>query len=346
MLTKDRLWKAILEDFFPYAILFYFPEFHPKIDWKKGFVMLDKELLELFPESEQNERRADLLAKVWLLDGSVQWILIHVEVQGYKDPNFPDRMFTYFYRIKDRFNVPISALAILTDINKSWRPDRYMATCMGTEIVYKYPLFKLIDYKNEDFDGNKNPWAVVMKAALIGLKGKWTDDALFTAKVQIYKELRENGYAIKQVRDLLQFLKYHVHFQKKEYFLKFETEIKKIDKIKKQPMGIQELVKEHIIEEAKKEGIEQGIEQGEKRAAIKKDIIHVRRMLQKGLDDLAIIDLLGVEKNFVKKIKQYLTKEEKIISQLKNDPTPKIEQMAKKFKVPNLFVEVLQDSLK
>ena len=145
MLTKDRLWKAILEDFFQYAILFYFSSFYEKVDWSKGFVVLDKELRELFPESKSNERRADLLVKVWLKDGSEKWVLIHVEVQGQKDDHFAERMFIYYYRIKDRFRRPIASLAILTDTNKNWRPNRYVEETVETKLVYEYPLFKLLD---------------------------------------------------------------------------------------------------------------------------------------------------------------------------------------------------------
>ncbi|HMQ50422.1 MAG TPA: hypothetical protein PKA70_23365, partial [Saprospiraceae bacterium] len=79
MISKDQLWKSIFEDFFSEAILFFFSELHTRIEWPRGFEMLDKELRELFPESKQNERRVDLLAKVWLHEGQEQWILIHIE---------------------------------------------------------------------------------------------------------------------------------------------------------------------------------------------------------------------------------------------------------------------------
>jgi len=35
-----------------------------------------------------------------------------LEVQGAKDPEFAKRMFKYYYRILDRFDKPVSALAI------------------------------------------------------------------------------------------------------------------------------------------------------------------------------------------------------------------------------------------
>jgi uncharacterized protein (DUF2164 family) len=53
-----------------------------------------------------------------------------------------------------------------------------------------------------------------------------------------------------------------------------------------------------------------------------------------------------VDGHFVKEIQQYLTKEEKIISQLKKEHATEVEKLAKKFKVPVLFVEAIRDTLK
>lgn len=214
-LTQDKLWKAILEDFFPEAIAFFFPVFHPQIDWARGYELLDKELQQIFPESEETHRRADLLAKVWLLDGTEQWLLIHIEVQGYKDPDFPRRMFVYFYRLTDRFGVPVSALALLTDTDKDWKPDHYQYRCMETELVYRYPVYKLAAHQAKDFEGSPNPWALVMKTALIGLKSNWDDDALLSIKVALYREMRQQGYSVKQTKGMFKFIKYYVRFEKR-----------------------------------------------------------------------------------------------------------------------------------
>jgi len=262
MLTRDKLWKGIFEDFFPEAIAFFFPDFTNLIDWSRGFEMLDKEQKQIFPESEESHRRVDILTKVWLLDGSEQWILIHIEVQGYHDDNFAQRMFIYFYRLTDRYNVPVSALALLTDGNKNWRPDHYRAQYMNTRLLYEYPIFKLSDYSDQDFIGSVNPWAWVMKTALIGLNTTWDDDVLLKIKVQLYREFRANGYSIKKARAFLQFLKYYARFAKNEFFIKFDNEIQSVDQKKEGPMGIIELVKQHIVEEARLEGLEKGIEQG------------------------------------------------------------------------------------
>jgi len=235
MLTKDKLWKAVFEDFFPEAILFFFPDFFPKINWARGFEMLDKELKELFNDSMGNERRADLLVKVWLLDGTEQWLLFHIEVQGYFDKDFPKRMFIYYYRLTERYEVPIAALALLTDANKDWRPDCYISKCLDTELRYSYPVFKLLDYRPQDFDTGNNPWAIVMKTALSALEPDQDDDSLLQVKTGLYRELREAGHSAGKVRSMFQFIKYYVQFGKKEYFPKFDKEIKRLDKKKINP---------------------------------------------------------------------------------------------------------------
>jgi len=55
----------------------------------------------------------DKLVKVFLKDGSEKYILVHVEVQSHKGKgDLSARMFTYFYRVKDKYGVPITAIAI------------------------------------------------------------------------------------------------------------------------------------------------------------------------------------------------------------------------------------------
>ena len=101
-IPKDILWKGIIEDCFPDLMAFFYPEALHSLDLGE-FEFLDKELHQLFPESTDSRRYADKLVKIRKKDGDEQWQLIHIEVQGYKDETFSERMFRYFYRIYDRF---------------------------------------------------------------------------------------------------------------------------------------------------------------------------------------------------------------------------------------------------
>jgi len=66
-----------------------------------------------------------MLVKVWLLDGSEEWILLHIEVQHRPDPEFAARLFHYHYRIFDVYAKRVVTLAILADTDPQWRPTRY-----------------------------------------------------------------------------------------------------------------------------------------------------------------------------------------------------------------------------
>jgi hypothetical protein len=126
-ISKDTLWKGIIENLCEDFLLYFFPEWAAKeADFSKGFQFLDKELDELFPENAQQKRYADKIIKIFTKSGKEQWILVHIEVQGYQDKDFAKRMFTYFYRILDRWNQSIMALAIFTDDNPRYVPSEYV----------------------------------------------------------------------------------------------------------------------------------------------------------------------------------------------------------------------------
>ena len=106
----DLLWKGIIEDFIEELLQFFYSEIEEERDKSKKIEFLDKFLKQINPDSEEENRRADLLIKVPLKGGKEKWILLHIEVQGYEDPNFARRMFTYFYRTYDRFNIDIETI--------------------------------------------------------------------------------------------------------------------------------------------------------------------------------------------------------------------------------------------
>ncbi|MBF0096950.1 MAG: DUF4160 domain-containing protein [Magnetococcales bacterium] len=72
----------ILKGYFKDFLAFFLPQAHAEIDWSRPAEFLDQEFSRLMPSSENKDRRVDLLVKVWLLDGSERWVLIHVEVHG------------------------------------------------------------------------------------------------------------------------------------------------------------------------------------------------------------------------------------------------------------------------
>ncbi|HXL57000.1 MAG TPA: hypothetical protein VN958_12120, partial [Chitinophagaceae bacterium] len=139
MKRDDTLWKGILENVFDDFLRFFFKDAEKLFNINKGFQFLDKELEQLFPsEDMQHPKFVDKLVKVFTKEGKDEWILVHIEVQGYKDDDFPLRMFTYFYRILDKYRKQVTAIAILTDINKNFRPAGYQYNFLGTSNTFNF----------------------------------------------------------------------------------------------------------------------------------------------------------------------------------------------------------------
>ena len=115
-------------------LAYFFPHIHEAIDWGRGYQSLDKELLQVVRGARTGKRLADKLFKVWRRDGREAWLLIHIEIQGKREADFPERMFLYSYRIYDRYRRPPVSLAVLCDDNPTWRPDHFETGALGCKL--------------------------------------------------------------------------------------------------------------------------------------------------------------------------------------------------------------------
>lgn len=108
----DSPWKEFLDAFLQPFLEFGFPDLHDAIDWSKPVVARDKELQQIAPVSDAGVRTVDKLVDVRLLNGDSKWLLIHVEVQSQRIEKFSERMFVYYYRIRDKYDKPLVSLAV------------------------------------------------------------------------------------------------------------------------------------------------------------------------------------------------------------------------------------------
>jgi len=63
MIKHDSFWKHLIEEFFPDFMELYFPSAFEKINWKRKFDFLDKELQEISPKNISGKKFVDKLAK-------------------------------------------------------------------------------------------------------------------------------------------------------------------------------------------------------------------------------------------------------------------------------------------
>ncbi len=149
-ISKDALWKGIIDNLWDDFILFFFPILANQVDFSRGFEYLDTELQQLLPDNPTLKRHADKLIKVWFLDGEEIWFLIHIEVQGYQDKLIGKRTYECNYRIKDKYNRQVTCLVIYTDWNRKYHLKEYRDEFMGTLTIFRFNTYVLRDHSREE----------------------------------------------------------------------------------------------------------------------------------------------------------------------------------------------------
>jgi hypothetical protein len=285
----DSAWKDIIEEHFEPFLEFFFPTIHNDIDFSKSPLILSNELRRIVPSGKVGKRRADILVKVFLKDGTPKCIcvFIHLEVQGTRKPGFMERIFVYYYRIFEKYReqgVEIISLAILTDEDDNYRPNEYYFRRWGFEHRMKIPLVKIIDYKNkkefgEQLETSVNPMSLAVKVQLKSFEAKKGDNKKkYDIKRQLIRLYYSHGYDARYIRSLFHFI--DLIFSLPESFdKKLGEEIIQLEEEYKMPYVTSW---ERI---AKKEGMKEGMREGKLETA--------RELLKRGVDIHTIAEATG-----------------------------------------------------
>ena len=225
---QDSPWKEFLERFFEPFILYFFPNVHAEIDWNKKYTFLDKELQRVVRDSAINSRFADKLVKVYRKNGQEQWVLIHIEVQGSQQTEFEKRMFTYHYRLFDRYQKPVAGFAVLTDGNDNWRPSIYSSEIWNTRLTFEFNLVKILDFeKTAEAAGPlpKNPIEILIRGHQIARLTKPESPQRLDGKLALIKHLYRSGLKKEAILELFRILDWLISLSTdlaKEFKIDFE----------------------------------------------------------------------------------------------------------------------------
>ncbi len=299
MQKNDYLWKGILEDIFDDFLRFFYPDADDLFDFSKGFEYLDKELEQLFPpEDDQFETRfVDKLVKVYRKNGREEWILVHIEIQGYADKNFPERIYQYYSRIYDKYGKDITAIAIFTDDQASFHPDTFEQECLGTKLTFVFNTYKILNQSETELQASDSPFAFVALTVKNSLKSKKIDEQqLYDLKYDLLKHLLSKKIDKGKIHALMNFLKFYIRFENRELDRNFEKVTEALTQNKK-TMGIEEL----IYERAKQEGMleerkRKDIELAEKNREI------ARYLKKSGVDIKIISESTGLSNSEIEKL--------------------------------------------
>jgi hypothetical protein len=229
----DEAWKKIIERFFPYMLRFFIPNLYQDADLSNGFIFLDKEMEQLSKKSKKGAKYVDKLVKVRLKDGRDQWILVHIEVQGYADKEFPERMFRYFYRIFDKYNEKIVSLALMTGTEKGESEGKFESKAYGSGVEFQYLSPRLMEYDKEELEKSDNPITLVILACQGREEAKIKGEA-YNIKLRLIRSLYEKGYTQDEIRAIFEFIDWIITLSDKEEKLIWE-EVEKLEEVKMMP---------------------------------------------------------------------------------------------------------------
>ncbi|GEN36029.1 MULTISPECIES: hypothetical protein [Aneurinibacillus] len=202
----DALWKEVIEEFFEEFLHFFAPDLYEAVDFNKGYEFLEQELRTLFPDSEAEKKYTDKLAKLYLKSGEEKWILTHIEVQGSRDLDFAERMFRYFYRVYDKYDRKIFALALFSDESPSYKPDTYKYEFFDTTLTYTYRSYKIVEQNEEELTRSENPFSMAVLAGLYVVKSKKDINARYQFKINLIRLLLQKEWRREKIEKLFVFI--------------------------------------------------------------------------------------------------------------------------------------------
>jgi len=252
-LDFDSPWKDILDAYLPEFFAFFFPAVHADINWQRAGVPLDKELQQVVRDAAMGRRLADKLVQVWRRDGDEAWVLIHIEVQNQEESTFARRMFSYHYRLLDRYNRRIMSVAVLGDERDNWRPDQFSSELWGCEARFRFPMIKLLDYQDrwDDLEANANPFATVIMAHLTAQSTRRNLAQRAQTKLWLTRRLYSLGYQREDIIRLFHFIDWLLSLPD-ELTTQFWQELETWEEQQRMP----------YITSVERMGIQKGLEQG------------------------------------------------------------------------------------
>ncbi|WP_206054829.1 hypothetical protein [Nitrosococcus wardiae] len=168
---------------------------------------------------------------------------------------------TIGYRLFDRYRKPVVSLAVLGDTAAGWRPDRFGYRRWGCEVGIRYPIVKLLDYRERwsELEQRANPFAVIVQAHLKAQEIRGDEQGRYRWKLQLVRSLYERGYAKDDILELFRFIDWVLQLPE-GLEERFWAELSSYEEAQK--MSYITSVERIGIKKGIEKGIQQGLQQG------------------------------------------------------------------------------------
>jgi len=128
----------------------------------------------------------------------------------------------YYIKIREKYKVPVAAIAILGDGNRNYRPSAYEESLLGTKLTYEFTSYKIRDQNEAALRTDPNLFAVVVLTALMAIQQQRGDDEVLRGiKRDLYFEMKGRKMSKHTRTGIYDFLKYYVSFEDSNQFTMF-----------------------------------------------------------------------------------------------------------------------------
>lgn len=164
-MDHDRLFKELLTTFFTEFLDLFLPDIAAALDRNAAIVPMDKEVFTDVTSGDKHE--VDILMKA-RLRGEDAFFLIHVENQSTPQSDFPRRMFRYFARLTEKYDLPVYPVVIFSyDTPKRPEPTRLLVAFPGKIVLrFEYTVIQLNCLPWRQFVRQENPVASALMAKM------------------------------------------------------------------------------------------------------------------------------------------------------------------------------------
>jgi len=209
----DGAWKEALRRHLPSVLQKFFPTMFELIDWGVEAEWLDKEISQILGQSGRRNREVDVLFKVRLRSGELQWILFHLEVQTSYEADFVFRLVRYNAGLLWTFQQRVITLAILADLREDWLPQEDVFRLGEFQSRLRFPVCKLIAKLKSEWEHDRSLPVQVARAQVAALRTAGDPEGRYRAKWQLVRNLYDAGYNVEELREIFRLLDWMLHLR-------------------------------------------------------------------------------------------------------------------------------------
>lgn len=254
-MDHDRLFKLLLTTFFFEFLELFLPRLAKYLS--RGKVeFLDKEIFTDLAGGERHE--VDVVAKCRFKGGKA-FFLIHVEDQAKAQSRYPRRMFLYFAKLLEKYDLPVYPISVFTyDRPKRPEEDKYIISFPDKKVLdFRFTSIQLNRLDWKQFQATDNPVAAALMAKMRIEPKDRPVVKLACVRMMLRLPLKAAQGALVQ-----QFVDSYLHLSMPEQ-KKYEREVAKLPQPEKEKvMTVMNEWAEAALKKGRREGMKKGRAKG------------------------------------------------------------------------------------